>query len=131
MVRSIIDHDDSVLPPVGINLVEMIAKFDQEKQERAAVVPPTVDREHQLPITTGSSYHAQRSQPLHSSDHVVLTWSAPSTLSLICFVKHCLINVNYDLTLDHILDEVRCRKLPLELCWKFVVCKVDRLHFPV
>ena len=58
MVRSIIDHDDSVLPPVGINLVEVIAKFDQEKQECAAVVPPAVDREHQLPITTGKSYHA-------------------------------------------------------------------------
>ena len=30
MIRSIIDHQDSILPPVGFHLVQVIAQLDQE-----------------------------------------------------------------------------------------------------
>ena len=46
VVGSIVHHDDSGLPPLWIDCIQVVAQFDQEEAEGAAVVLPTVDSEH-------------------------------------------------------------------------------------
>ena len=51
MVGAVVYHDDGVLPPVALSIVQVLTQFDQKKDESNAIVFTTVDCEHQVAIT--------------------------------------------------------------------------------
>ena len=113
MVGCVVNHEYRCLPPFWIDRIIVVAKLDQKQTKGATIVFTTINRVHQLAITAYCCYDAERSQSLHSSNHISLTRPAPAMLSLICLVKHTFVNVDYCFPLDHIFDVVGSSKWAL------------------
>jgi hypothetical protein len=131
VIGSVVNHEDSILSPVGIGFIQVIAELNQEQHEGVAIVLSTVDSVHEPAITTYRCYHTQRSESLHCGHHIPLACKAPTMLSLIRLVKNTFINVDDDFALSHVLDIVSCSKLPLELSLLLIVSIINWLHFLV
>ena len=131
MVRGVVYHDYSILSPVGISFIKMIAEFNQEQHEGIAIIFYTIDCKHELAITAHCCYHTERSESLHGCNHIALPCKAPPMLSLICLIENTFINVDDDFALSHVFNVVSCSQLQLKLSLLFVVCIIDGIYFLV
>ena len=109
----------------------MVAKFDQKQHERVAVVFATVDCEHELAFTADCCYDTERSQPLHSSDHVQFSRLHPTPLSFISLIQNTFVDVDNGLSFEQVLDIIGSCHLPLQSCLKLVVNSTNRFDLLV
>lgn len=64
VIRSIVQHNDSVPSPSPIPAVQMLTELHDEVHERVSIVLATIDREEELTKVADPSYYVELAWPL-------------------------------------------------------------------
>ena len=94
MVLSIVDHDQAIVLPVPIYLIEMFNQLDKEQNKCVAICLSLVHSVEEFTTITYGSYRIDAIESTVLSYHVVFASVHPTSLSMISDSNDTLINID-------------------------------------